>query len=117
MKKFITSKYFLLNIMLSILIPVIFSLIMFLNEGFDLMLFFILIPWFFVMISFYTGMYNFMWIIGFLLIPYILNYILFIFSHKYFYSHKMIKQGYLFTIFLSIISIFSWYNILSTMLW
>jgi len=120
MKKFIFSKYFLLNSCITIITPVIFSAtLVVLYSSTEFLLFFIgLIPWIFFSFIVLSDLYLYIsWSeLIFYLIPYILYFTLFTFLHFYFYRNSKNNMWYIATIILTFTNIYFGYTTLIMMM-
>ena len=104
-------KYFLVNLLLSIIIPLITGfLLLYIHElSFkNILIIVALIPWIIyrIILNFYM-LFN---PLAFFVLPYLIYYSLFTFMHIYFFKLNKITIGFTFTFIITIVNIYFWFQ-------
>lgn len=108
-------KYFIINTIISIILPISLSIIiiyLYLDSNYnEIGLIIELIPWIFFNILINNINLIFKNPIFFFILPYILYYWIFIFIHHFIYKYNKEVLWYIFTIIISLINVYYWFKV------
>jgi len=105
------KKYFLINISITLLVPIIISIIFwFFDNVFSIFSYCIyLLQWIIYFIFFKIELYNSFWELMYYILPFIIYYFIFTITHYFIYKYNKIIIWYMFSVLITLLNIFFWF--------